>query len=89
MYGFKVPHKPCVYFLYQGATLIYVGKSAALLARIGQHYMSAKFSFDFVRYIEYENEETAFKYERAYIERYKPQYNTKIRYSKHDWRKKK
>jgi excinuclease UvrABC nuclease subunit len=78
---FDVPHKPCVYFLYsKDRELLYVGKSSALLARLGIHYMEAKIDFYYVRYIEYDNEEQAFEYERKYIEHYKPKYNLKRRY---------
>ena len=46
----KVICKPCVYFLYRDNDLVYVGKTANIYLRIGQHIIEGQKKFDSFEY---------------------------------------
>lgn len=69
----KVPKGFFIYFLFNGDSLVYIGKSTSLLTRIGTHTTDK--AFDSVKYISVEKEEQD-KLELALIKTFKPKYNT-------------
>lgn len=64
-----------VYFLLRGETVVYVGRSASILARINTHY-SGPMEFDGVRFVAAEGLEMD-RLEQLYIARFAPEYNIK------------
>lgn len=81
-----ITHKPCVYFLYsKEGELLYIGRTGALVSRIGMHYTECAIPFERVKYIEYKHIEEAAVYERSYIRMYNPEYNYKPKFSKREW----
>lgn len=64
----------CVYRLWEGSKLVYVGQTNNLAYRIGQHLKDKSFtSFDVYAHIE--NDSVRLNVERRLIETHKPQYN--------------
>lgn len=68
-------HPPCVYFLIRGNTVVYVGQSTTLLARISQHLQGPPTKlFDRVVYLPIPKAELL-RVESAFIAAIKPEYN--------------
>lgn len=63
---------PCVYFLFHGESLVYVGQSHSLTYRVGTHQREK--DFDSIAVIEV-SEADVNRIEHAYINRYAPMYN--------------
>lgn len=64
--------KPCIYFLFNGNELVYIGKSDNVYKRIGDHIAEGSKKFDRWEYIEtYDNE----LLEAHLISILKPKYN--------------
>lgn len=72
----KGTEEPCIYFLYQGNKIVYIGQSTQLMYRIGTHRQYHKKIFDAfeVAYIEYDFEKRL-KLEKKLIKIHKPKYN--------------
>lgn len=65
---------PCVYRLWEGETLVYVGQTTNLASRIGSHTADKQFThFDIYAHIE--NEVVRLNVERRLIEANNPKYN--------------
>lgn len=65
---------PCVYRLWEGSTLVYVGQTNNLARRISQHQEDKVFdSFDIYTHID--NIEIRLATEKRLIERFRPKYN--------------
>jgi hypothetical protein len=67
---------PGVYFLIDGATIVYVGQSTNVWARIRQHQSDQEKIFDRVTVMKVCRSHLL-KTERHYIELFKPKYNSK------------
>lgn len=65
--------KTGIYFMIRQNVVVYVGKTVKWPKRIGFH-SSQLMDFDQVKFLEYPEEELL-KYEKAYIEKYHPEYN--------------
>ena len=73
---------PCVYFLYDGDELVYVGKSNHGVFRVYQHLGSKRFTHYAIQNcdVEYMDE-----LEQAYIKLYRPKYNLVVPRKTHPW----
>ncbi len=67
-------HPPCVYFLMDGPTVLYVGQTKDLPTRLGQHRRDGIIPFKSVRHTEYAFEELLQR-EREWIKKLEPKYN--------------
>lgn len=73
-FSMKYFNSPCVYRLFKGETLVYVGQTKCLASRIGKHTEDKDFdSFDVYSHIE--NEAVRLNVERRLIESANPKYN--------------
>lgn len=84
----NVPSSAGVYLFLQGNTILYVGKSTNLKARIASHLENAKLdakegliinSSDGLKYIVTESEFKALLLESELIQKYKPKYNVRFK----------
>jgi excinuclease UvrABC nuclease subunit len=70
----KISSVPIVYFLFMGNEIVYIGKSESGYARIDKHIKEGTKIFDSYSYIKCFGGMLS-RYEKAYIEKYKPKYN--------------
>jgi len=66
--------KYCLYFLLQGRRIVYVGVSRVLLKRLSTN--AGEKRFNYVKYFEMPDRETALRYEKRWIIKFDPEYNT-------------
>lgn len=64
-----------VYFMYVGPQIVYVGKTNCLIQRIGMHINLGRKEFEYVTYIEIEDNKLRGTLELAYIGMLRPKYN--------------
>jgi len=68
-----VDYPPCIYFLTKGESVVYVGQSVSLMARLATHMKLGK-GFDGVFYVPVDKSQLLAE-ERKYIEQFKPELN--------------
>ena len=69
-------NRPCIYLLYKGDKIVYVGQTECLARRIGEHFASDKVFDSFVVHSFIDDQYIRLKKEEILIRKYKPIYNS-------------
>lgn len=72
---YRAPKTPCVYALFQGRTVVYIGKTMRLHWRIDFHRTEKRIQFDNVRFMECATEDDALRVELEGIKALRPIFN--------------
>jgi excinuclease UvrABC nuclease subunit len=73
------PIGPCVYFLFQGGELVYIGKASNLAVRVAGHRQKNKFAFNEVRYLSLLKGENIRQVEADWVYRLQPKHNVRLK----------
>jgi hypothetical protein len=69
-------NKPCIYMLYKGEQIVYVGQTECLARRVAEHMQSDKDFDSFVIHSFVDDQYIRLKKEEILIRKYKPKYNS-------------